>query len=264
MNVLPLFKSQYSLGKSILTLANTEKEKDKLDPLYPISIFDIAEKYKLEKIVLVDESISGFLEAQQTAKKRKIDFIYGLLLRCMENIESKNEASLKTISKVIVFIKNTQGYKDLIKISSLASKQGFYYKPNIDFHHLKKMWTENLLLAIPFYDSFLARNTLEGYRCVPNFSFTKPIFFIENSGLPFDPLLQAKVTDYVSTIGAEILPSRSIYYFKKDDFLAYLTFRCIHERTSLEKPQLDHCSSDYFSFETWEEQNNNPKGVVCV
>jgi len=255
MKVLPLFKSQYSLGRSILTLEAPDDKKGLQDD-YPVSIFEIAKKYQLPQVTVVDDSISGFLEAHQNAKKAKVKLIYGIQLRCMENIENKSDASLKTISKIIILMKNTNGYKDLIKITSCASKKGFYYKPNIDFAHLKKLWTKNLSLAIPFYDSFLFKNTLEGYLCVPNFSFTQPVFFLENSGLPFDKLIQDKVRAYADSTGAPTMLVRSVYYFKRDDFLAYLTFRCIHNRTSLDKPELEHCSSDSFSFEEYEEQEN--------
>lgn len=260
-NVLPLFRSQYSVGRSILTLAAPDKD-GKLDENYPVSIFDIAKKHGLDQVPIVDTSISGFLEAHQNAKKAGVKLVYGVQLRCMENILVKNDDSLKTVSKIIVFMRNTAGYADLIKITSRAAREGFYYHPNIDFENLKALWTDNLLLAIPFYDSFLFANALLGFRCVPNFSFTKPVFFIENSGLPFDSVIQRKVAAYARETGFSILPARSIYYYKRDDFLTYLTFRCIHGRTSLSAPQLDHMSSDMFSFETWQQQDSNPQSVI--
>jgi DNA polymerase-3 subunit alpha len=253
MEVMPLFKSQYSVGKSILTLAESEIPKKPLDRTYPVSVFDIAKEHKLGEVVLVDDSISGFLEAHQNAKKTGVKLIFGLKLRCMEDIGNKSDASLKTIHKLIIFIKNNQGYKDLIKISSLAAKEGFYYKPNIDMTNLKRLWTENLILGIPFYDSFLFNNSIYGHLCVPSF-FTKPVFFIENSQLPFDAIIQKRVENYAKSMGGEVIPARSIYYYRKDDFVAYLTFRCINDRTSLDKPEFEHMSSDNFSFEQWEHQ----------
>lgn len=259
MDVLPIFKTHYSLGRSILTLAAPSKNGINFN--YPISVFDIAAKHELSQVTIVDDSISGFLEAHQNSQKAKVKIVYGVQMRCMENIENKNEDALKTISKIIVFMKNTNGYRDLLRITSCAAKKGFYYKPNIDFSHLKSMWTENLVLAIPFYDSFLFKNALEGHLCVPNFSFAEPTFFLENSGLPFDKLIQDKVRTYAASIGADILPARSIYYYKKQDFLSYLTFRCIHERTKLEKPELEHLSSDWFCFEEWQKQETNSETV---
>jgi DNA polymerase-3 subunit alpha len=251
-------KSHYSHGKAILTLNSPSA---KLNRDYPISVFDIAKEHSLDKLVVVDDSIGGFLEGRENAKKGKIQYIYGLKLRCMENIEAKSDASLKTIHKIIVFVKNDAGYQDLIKISSLAAKKGFYYKPNIDFPHLKELWSDNLILGIPFYDSFLFANTLYGHLCVPSFTFAKPTFFIESSDLPFDALMQEKVLKYAQSIGADVELARSIYYYKRDDYLAYLAYRCISERTLLEKPELEHCSSSFFSFEKWQEQNDNPEQV---
>jgi hypothetical protein len=48
--------------------------------------------------------------------------------------------------------------------------------------------------------------------------------------------------------------TKSIYYKNRDDFLAYLTFRCINNRSSLEKPNIDHMCSDEFCFESWMEK----------
>lgn len=243
------------MGRSILTLAETELPKKPLDRTYPVSIFDIAKQHNLKEVTIVDESISGFLEAQQNAKKAGVKLIYGLQLRCMQSIKDKNDAALKSIHKIIVFIKNISGYKDLIKISSLACKDGFYYKPNIDMENLKNLWSENLILAVPFYDSFLFNNALYGYYCVPNF-FVNPIFFIESSSLPFDNLMKKTVEQYAASDGAEVLQARSIFYYKKDDFLSYLTFRCINDRSLWEKPELEHMSSNRFCFEDWENQEN--------
>ena len=252
-------KSDYSLGRAILTL---NKPSDKFNPNKPLSVFDIAKEHKLSKVIVVDDSISGCLEAQQNAKKCGVELVYGLRLNCIANIEDKTEAALKTLHKVVIFMKNTAGYKDLIKITSVAAKKGFYYTPNIDCKHLKEMWSPNLALAIPFYDSFLFKNTLEGHLCIPDFSFTKPVFFIENSGLPFDKLMQEKVIAYAASVGAPVVPARSVYCHAYSDFLALLTFRAIHERSTIQKPNLEHFSSDKFCFEEWLLQEKEGNTII--
>jgi len=181
MNVLPLFKSQYSLGRSILTLTETNKE-GVISKNYPVSIFDIAKVHGLKEVVVVDNSISGFLEAYTNSRKAGVKLIFGLQLSFIADIAQKSEDSIKTRHKAIVLAKRTTGYKKLMKISSIACTKGFYYRPNIDFHHLKKLWSDDLLLVIPFYDSFLHKNNLNGGLCVPDFSFAKPTFLIENHG----------------------------------------------------------------------------------
>jgi len=251
MKILPIFKSHYSL-KSILTLS---APVGKIDPNYPVSIFDIAQVHNLEKVVVVDDNISGFLEASQNAKKYKINLVFGIRFNCIADITSKSEESLKTLHKIIVFIKNQQGYFDLLKIWTKAASDGFYYKPNLDLNVLKGMWTNNLVLGIPFYDSFLFNNTLKGGMCVPDFGFAEPTFFLEKNGLPFDNLAASVVKKYTEANNLKTIDAKTIYYYKNEDFLSYLTYRCIQERTTLEVPEMDGMCMDTFSFEEWEKLN---------
>jgi hypothetical protein len=96
-------------------------------------------------------------------------------------------------------------------------------------------------------------------NCVPDFSFAKPTFFIEDNGLPFDPLIKSRVLAYVSKNKLTTESAKSIYYKNKKDVSALQTYKCICGRTfgnkTLSKPNLDHFGSDEFCFETWKETN---------
>lgn len=250
-DVLPLFKSHYSLGRSILTL---EKHGDSPED-YPCSIIDIAKQNKLKKIFLVDDNMSGFLQAYTNCKDAGISLVFGLRIAICSDMLQKDEAALKETCKYIILAKNTRGYKKLIKIFSKAAQDGFYYYPRIDFSVLESFWSDaDLQLAIPFYDSFIFNNVMGSSTCIPNFNYTEPVFFIEENNLPFDPLIKDRVEDYCKD-KYETVRTNTIYYRNKEDFLSYLTFRCVNNRSTLNKPQLDHMSSNLFCFENWEEQN---------
>lgn len=246
MDRIGLFKSHYSVGKSILTL----EKPAPLDTSGPVSIFSIAKEYKLPQITIVDDSLSGFLQAYTYAKDLKIKLIFGLRITVCEDITDKSEASLKKNSKIIIFPKTSKGYKTLIKLSTKASTEGFYYEPRLDYRLLNDNYSDDLLVAIPFYDSFLYNNTLRSHLCVPDFTSFNPIFFVEDNNLPTDNLLEAKVNHYAKD-KYQIQKTQSLFYHKKEDFLAYLTFRCINNRTTLNKPNLDHMASDTFCVEHW-------------
>lgn len=249
-SAIPLFKSHYSLGKSILTLAKSGSS----EPDEPSSIIDIAKKLNLSSVCLVDDSISGFLEAYKSCEDAKIELRFGLRLTVCDDISNKTADSKDKEHKIIVFIRNAEGYKNLIKISTTASTTGFYYYPRIDCKTLKELWNDdNLILAIPFYDSYVFKNNLTYSICVPDFSFCNPIYFIEDNNLPFDEILKSKVEEIVANKQVAI-KTQSVYYENKEDFLAYLTFRCISERTTLNKPNLDHCSSNEFCAESFKEK----------
>lgn len=256
--VLPLFKSHFSLGKSILTL---EKPTGKPDS-YPVSIFDLLTLNKLPTLVLVDDCISGLLQASKVASESKIKLIFGIRFNVCEDVAQKDEPSLFKRARYIVFAKNSKGYETLVKMWSYASQTGFYYSPCIDFKTLKALWNENVSMAVPFYDSFLYLNTYCSHVHVPELDPFKPVtFFLENNDLPFDDFLEAKVAEYCLTNGYPVIRSQSIFYKSPEDYLAYLTFRCLHNRGSaqkctLERPELDHMNSDEFNFDKWLKLNS--------
>jgi DNA polymerase III subunit alpha len=244
--MIPLFKSHYSLGRSILTL----EDKSEVDN-YPDSIIQIAKENKLKELFLVEDNMSSFLEAYTNTRNNNIKLNYGLRITITESIEDKSEESRSKNSKIIIFFKNNEGYSRLTKLYSKASKEGFYYEPRLDYKVLSENWSDDLLLCVPFYDSFIYNNTLKNFICVPNFSFTKPIVFIENNDLPFDIIIKNKMLNFIKENNLEVFLVKSIYYKNKKDFKSYLTFRCINNRTTLNKPEIEHMSSDSFSFEEW-------------
>jgi DNA polymerase III alpha subunit len=249
-SALPFFKSHYSLGKSILTLAKAGAS----EPDEPSSIIDVAKKLELNSIYLIEDSLSGFLEGYKSCEESKLTLRFGLRLTICDDINNKSNESREREHKVIVFLKNSDGYSSLVKISSVACSDGFYYYPRIDFKTLKTLWNENsLTLGIPFYDSFIFKNNLTYSICIPDFSFCKPIFFLEDNNLPFDFIIKKRVQEFAGDKN-EIVQAQSIYYENKEDFLPYLTFRCISQRTTLNKPELDHCSSNEFCAQSFKEK----------
>ncbi|MAF24969.1 hypothetical protein CL634_05275 [bacterium] len=249
-SVIPLFKSHYSIGRSILTLGRADSSK----PNGPDSIIDIAAEGSLKEVFIVDDGMGGFLQASINLDEVGIAFHFGIRLVVCDDMEKKDEESLNTGSKIVILCKTYKGYEQLIKIYSLAAKEGFYYRPRIDYKNLKKLWSKDLCLMIPFYDSFLHHNVSSYSICVPKFSFTEPVFSLEDNNLPFDYLIKEKVLNFVKD-KYETVNTQSIYYKDKKDFKSYLTFRCINNRSTLNRPNLEHMCSDTFSFENWKEQN---------
>lgn len=245
--MIPIFKSHFSLNSSLLTLEPAEEIKDNS----PISIFSIAKKHGLKDVYIADKSMSGFLQAVSGSHKSGVNLRYGVELTVVANQEQKDEASFKTEHTIIVWLLNSEGYPDLCKLVTCANTGGFYYEPRIDESMLAEYLTDNLAVSVPFYGSFIANNLLKFSTCIFNYERFKPVFFNESSSLPFDTLIQTKL----DTLDVELQKVKSVYYYRKSDFQAFMTAKCIGKRTSLDKPNLDHFSSDEFSFESYLEQN---------
>ena len=250
--MLPLFKSHYSIGKSILRLDLKSFEKEN-----PNNIFFIAKKHNLKNITLVEDSMTGFLESFHNSQKLGFHLIFGLRLNiCQDNkIESTQDPS-----KIIIFSKNAEGCKDL---SNLYSKYNCEFSQCLDLESLSKLWTSNLYLCIPFYDSFLYYNYFYFNSLILDFKKYKPIFFIEKNNLPFDSLLESVVLNFCKKNELDYLLTKSIFYNSRNDFKAYQTYKCICGRSfssfnaTIENPRLDHCASDDFSFESYLEHESS-------
>jgi DNA polymerase III alpha subunit len=113
--MIPLFKSHYSLGRSILTLEDKQEQDD-----YPDSIIQIAKQNNLKEIYLVEDNMSSFLEAYTNCRANNIKLNYGLRISITESINDKTEESRQKTSKIIIFPKNKSGYESLTKLFSAA------------------------------------------------------------------------------------------------------------------------------------------------
>jgi DNA polymerase III alpha subunit len=244
--MLPLFKSHYSIGKSILKI-----DKKSYSVSDSNNIFYLLNSNNIKKLVLVEDSMTGFLEAFNNSIFFNVDLIFGLRLNLCQD---SSIDSTKHQTKIIIFSKNEKGCSDL---SFLFSEYNCSLNESLDLKSLSELWTENLMLAIPFYDSFLYYNYFYFNSVVLDLSRYNPCFFIENNGLPFDLPLKELVLNFCKKNNHNTVPSKSIYYSSKEDFKAYQTYKCICNRSfstqslTLENPKLDHCSSDDFSFESY-------------
>lgn len=251
--MLALFKSHFSIGKSILTLDTPFTHKEGSAD----SIFTIAKENDLDKIVLVEDCLTGFLQAKKVASAHNMQLVFGLRIDMCEDASiNPKEEEKNSRHKIIIFSKNNNGCKLLNQIYSQAFTE---LHKGTDSKSLKKIWNDaDLKLAIPFYDSFLYNNTMKFGNCTPDFSFTSPTFFIEDNELPFDNLIKLKVEAYSSKNKLKTEMTKSIYYKNRTDVSALQAYKCICGRTfgnkTLSKPNLDHFGSREFCFESWKEQ----------
>ena len=237
--MIPIFTSHYSVGRSILTLSDEEKEKG------PRSIIEICKRNQIKDLYLVDTRMSGYLEGYENSQKNDLNFRFGLEIKVCNDCEKKEK---KGIHKFIIFILNYQGYKDLLKINneSFSKYEGF-----TDLAKIREYWTENLSLVVPFYGSYIHKNLTTFDAISFDISDLNPFYLWEEHGLPFDKLIQSKIQKERDNT----IESHRIYYEKISDFKSYLTYRCIHNRKGIENPNIDYFASKDFSIESWKLRN---------
>ncbi len=243
-----VFKTHYSgEGRSIIQV----DEKVSKKPDQPSqNIVDLCLRYDIKDCVVIDDSISGFLALDDALKANSINFYFGLRISFVNDVLDKSEESNKSEHKNILLLKSSEGYKDLIKISSIASTDYFYNYPRLDYPTIRPYLDKSFQLAIPFYDSFLFRNKFSFNTCIPNFNGHKPIFFLEDHNLIYDQTLRKSVIDFAKENNYLTQEVRSVYYAKRSDFLAWQGRKVLNShskrRSGITNPELPHCSSDTF------------------
>lgn len=258
-DIIPIFKTHGSLGKSILTSWSKKDVGEENWPISesgPVSVVGIAEKHNLENVVVIDDTFLSFPSLYKNLKKSKL--IFGVNFDCCKNALEKSEDSLKTEHKISVVMKNGNGYRDLLKIHNLVhtNQNYFYYKTRIDFDVIKKNWTDNLSLIVPPYDNFIHKNLLTNSVCVPDFGPIKPIMTFARMNLPFDYLLEDNIKRYAENNGFELQEVHPVYYYKESDVKAFYAFKCIENRTTFAEPELEFFTSNSFSWESYLNKTN--------
>ncbi len=255
-DILPLFHSAGSLKQGGIFTVEKAGALAKLGKKRgPVSLCDLAKQEKLTQLHLVEDRMVNFMTAYKNLKEVGCQLVFGWKVVVCEDIAVKDEASFKTESKVIVWMNGdgSTDYQALLSLVSKASQDGFYYVPRLDWKTLKALWHPDLLLSLPFYSSFLARNTLTFASIVPDLP-ARPIVTVEENELPFDPLLKEAATRYAAANGLAPQPTKSIYYRDRAQAKGWQIWRAILDRQSFDKPNMDGCCSREFSYESWKEQ----------
>ena len=248
---IPVFKSHYSIGKSILTLRPPAKvKKGGAD-----SVIDIALDAGLKEVILVEDTMHGFLEAKKRCDENDLQLIFGIRVNMCQEYEVEKDRV--PWHKIIILAKNDEGVKRLYKIYSYIHCE---QDKKITEKNLKEMWSKkDLMLGIPFYDSFIYQNNFR-YEAnfMHNLSYYNPVFFVEDNGLPIDELLKEAVEEFTSANNFKTQKTKSIYYRKRKDLTAFQTYKMITSRSfgrkaSIQAPNLNGCGSDEFCMESWLE-----------
>ncbi len=112
-----------------------------LDGLAKIDqILDACQELKMSSIALTDHgSMYGLVEFYQKAKKRGIRPILGSEMYIAPRTMADRQPNIDNkLHHIVLLVKNKEGYQNLVKLTSKAYLDGFYYKPRIDKELLRK------------------------------------------------------------------------------------------------------------------------------
>ncbi|MCO5251062.1 MAG: DNA polymerase III subunit alpha [Candidatus Kapabacteria bacterium] len=200
----------------------------------PSQLIDAAIADGQEAIALTDHgNMFGAVEFFNYAKKKSIKPIIGMegyisVGSRFERIATNKNEKIRNYFHILLLAKNQQGYKNLIKLSSLAYTEGFYYRPRIDKELLEK-YHEGLICTSACMGSMVNAWILDGNyeKAYSEAKYYKDMFGddfyleIQNHGLENDPLILEKVPRMARELDIKMTVSNDIHYLKPEHAIAH-------------------------------------------
>jgi DNA polymerase III subunit alpha len=119
-----------------------------LDGLTKIpALIDAVQAMGMESISITDHgTMSGVIEFYKKAKEKGVRPILGMETYVAPRLHTdKDSVKDKTPFHLILLAMNNTGYQNLMRLSSTANLDGFYYKPRVD-HDLLEKYNEGLIV----------------------------------------------------------------------------------------------------------------------
>jgi DNA polymerase-3 subunit alpha len=153
------------------------------------------------------------------------------------------------------------GYKNLMKLTSRAYLEGYYYKPRID-REILAQHAEGLVglsgclkgevsSALLRDDPARAEKALDGYRQI----FGKENFYVElmDHGLPDQRKVFPRLVELAKRFDAPLVATNDCHYFRKEDAFAHDVLLCIGTGKTLDDPKRLKYAAPEFYYKSTEE-----------
>ncbi|MDF1498067.1 MAG: DNA polymerase III subunit alpha [Patescibacteria group bacterium] len=240
------------------THLHTHSHYSLLDGLAKIDdLIDRALELEMDSLALTDHGVMyGAIEFYQKAKKKNLKPILGVEAYVATNSRhNKNPGIDDRRHHLILLAKNETGYKNLIKLTTKAHLEGFYYKPRIDKELLKEHYegiiATSACMAGEIPQTIISKGIDEAEKTIKEYQeiFGKENFYLELQNRPSikeQGIINKGLIELSKKTGAHLIAANDIHYLKKDDDKAQDILMCIQmNRTIDEQNRLTMVGENY-------------------
>ncbi len=162
---------------------------------------------------------------------------------------------------LILLAKNNEGYQNLLKLNAIACKEGFYYKPRIDYEvlakHSKGLICLSACLAGHIPSLLLNRRFDEAYELGLKLKnmFDEGDFYIElqNHGLPEQLEILEPLNELAKKLGVKTVATNDAHYINREDAEMQDILMCIQMGKFIDDTDRLRFSTNEFYVKTREE-----------
>lgn len=227
-------------------------------------LFKKARDFKMPAIALTDHgNMFGAIDFYQQAYKQGIKPIIGCELYVAPGSRfDKSHSSIgETARHLIVLVKNMQGYKNLMKLTTSGYLDGFYYRPRVDKEFLKECH-EGLIASSACLHGEIAdqivRGNMEEAKKVARFYqtiFGEDNFYLEimENGIPEQKIANAGLIEISKELSIPLVATNDCHYLNRDHAEAHEVLLCIQTGKTIEDTDRMRLGTDQFYLRSPEE-----------
>lgn len=237
-----------------------------------------AKELNMHSLAITDHgNMYGTINFYKTCLEEGIKPIIGAEIYISKRTRHDKEAGIDADSNhLILLAKNFEGYKNLMKIISIANLEGYYYKPRTDLELLREHHQGLICLSAclnGFVSEPLIKNqdeTAQKRAKDLNEIFGQGNFYLElqkHLNIPEQEILNTKLISLSQKLGIPLVATNDNHYVNSDDARAQEALLCIQTQTTLDTPgrKLSMINSPDFYIKTQEEMTGlfvqNPEAI---
>ncbi len=222
-------------------------------------LFNNVKEKGMDTIAITDHgNMFGTLYFAEEAKKAGVKCIIGCeMYVCDDYLEKTGK---QNFDHLILLCKNKKGYKNLIKLDSIAYVDGFHYKPRIDYKTLKEH-SEGLICLSACLAGRVAKRLLEGdydgakQTALYLQSVYGEDFYLEiqDHGLAEQKRINPLLIKLSNETGIPLVATNDVHYLEREDAEMQDVLMCISMKTTIDDPTRLKMESDQSYLKTPQE-----------
>jgi DNA polymerase-3 subunit alpha len=207
----------------------------------------------------------GALQFYSTCLQKGIKPIIGTEFYICDNLN--NKMGKQNVYHQILIAKNDQGYKNLLKLNSIAFKDGFYYKPRIDFTTLEK-YKDGLICLSACLAGRIPQEILQNQyeEAEKTAMWYKNLFGddfyleIQNHGIPEQQVVNKYLKEISQKLNIKLVATNDVHYINKEDAEMQDVLMCVQMGKKIDDPDRLKFETDQFYYKTYEEMKEAMQG----
>ena len=263
MKYVPLhIHTEYSLLDGAIRIPEFYKYAAQND-MPAIAITDHGVMYGCaDMFIAKNEMLSHMLDESEQELKKKIEAVKPILGREFYICDGDviEDRSKKTMYHLVLLAKNQNGYHNLCKLDSIATTQGYYYKPRIN-HELLEKYKDDLICLSACIQGEVAKHFLDGNKeeAIKRAKYYKELFkddyYIElqDHGLREQKESNPFLIEIAKELNIKTVITNDSHYLKAQDAAWHDTLLCEQTKSSKSNPDRFKFSVNEFYVKTVDE-----------